>query len=316
GYYVTMIGDDDTIADGLFNLLNLMYKYDLDAIYSGFSTYYWPGIKLRFNNLNTQISIPKNKVTNQILDPQFLQSLCLRNGCTELGLLPRLYYGIIKRTCLIELKNAAGTFFPGPSPDMANAFSASFFIKKYWHISYPIFIAGNSPSSAAGLGLQGRHVGAIEKMNFISDYTKRNWNIFIPKFWSGETIWAQSVYEACLKSGFEKLFEKNNFLKLYAKCLVFHFSFRSLIFNSFKAYNRNSNIIGKIDNINKILFYIILFINKRAVYFFINRVKMLNPFAQKKQSNQSASFFSIHDAERLVSVNVSSNNNFFAVCER
>lgn len=312
GYYVTMIGDDDTISDGLFRLLDFMKRNNLDAIYPGFSTFFWPGVKLRYNSKQTnQILIPREERASSFFDPNKLQLNCLKNGSTELGILPRLYYGIIKKSCLEALKKSTGTFFPGPSPDMANAFAISFFIRRYYYVYYPIFIAGNSASSAAGLGLQGKHVGVIDNLKFIPEFTKVNWNRLIPRFWSGETIWAQSVYEACLKSGLKDFFQQNNFIKLYAKCLVFHFSFRHLTMDSFREYNANFGALNKVANTIKLIFSIMSYINKRAIIFIRNRVRHFISLSVKEKVKNTHLPITIHEAEELVSQKISSCNNLF-----
>ena len=44
--------------------------------------------------------------------------------------LPKLYYGIVRRQCMLDLKRECGEYFPGPSPDIAGAIAISKYVNK------------------------------------------------------------------------------------------------------------------------------------------------------------------------------------------
>jgi hypothetical protein len=161
---------------------------------------------------------------------------CLKLGGGSLCNLPRLYYGIIKKEVLNKVKIASGYYFPGPSPDMANAFSAAMFTKSLVLFDAPLFIAGNSAKSAAGMGLSGKHVGSIEGNPMLPADCHVTWTKLVPKFWSGSTIWAESLLKSTELTGNFSYVAKFNFARLYADCLTYHREYNQLIYASIKEY--------------------------------------------------------------------------------
>jgi Glycosyl transferase family 2 len=224
GDYVTMIGDDDSISWGLLELARWMDRQDVDAFFPGFSVYIWPGVsgRLAGTNATGSWSWSNEALTMRVVDAASEREAVLAEGCTSLESLPRLYYGLVRKRCLDEVRERAGLVFPGPSPDMANAFTLSYCVRRFVTSSLPIFIAGNSRKSNAGLGLRGRHVGEIQDLPFLPADTAARWNACIPFFWSGQTIWSQSAYTAASAMGRADDYERsNNFRGLYARLLVF-----------------------------------------------------------------------------------------------
>ena len=223
GDFVTMIGDDDGVSWGLRQIADWMDRQGVDAFFPGFSVYLWPGVSGRFaaSNDTGRLSFPPWS-NPRLVDARAQRKAVLASGSTSLEELPRLYYGLVRRTCLDRVRADAGACFPGPSPDMANAFALSYVVTKLVVAELPVFIAGNSRKSSAGLGLRGQHVGEIPALPFLPLDTAEKWNPCIPYFWSGQTIWCQSAYTAAASLGRAKEFENENaFRVLYARVLVF-----------------------------------------------------------------------------------------------
>ena len=232
GDYVTMIGDDDGVAWGLLQIADWMDRHGIDAFFPGFSVYLWPGVSARFAATNEDGRLSFGPRTSpRLVDAQAQRKAVLASGSTSLEELPRLYYGLVRRTCLDRVRADAGAFFPGPSPDMANAFALSYVVDKLAVAELPVFIAGNSRKSAAGMGLRGLHVGEIPTLPFLPRDTAEKWNPGIPYFWSGQTIWCQSAFTAAAAMGRASEFESENaYRRLYARVLVFQpgFSMRAM----------------------------------------------------------------------------------------
>jgi glycosyltransferase involved in cell wall biosynthesis len=223
GDFVTMIGDDDGVAGGLCQIADWMDRHRLDAFFPGFCVYLWPGVEGRLGAVNPdgQLSVPPASAP-RLVDAEAQRRAVLAQGCTSLEGLPRLYYGLIRRSCLDEVRRRAGACFPGPSPDMANAYALSYTVGRMAVAELPVFIAGNSRKSNAGLGLRGHHVGEIPDLPFLPRDTAERWNRRIPFFWSGQTIWCQSAYAAASALGRAQEFEAaNDYRALYARVLVF-----------------------------------------------------------------------------------------------
>jgi hypothetical protein len=156
-------------------------------------------------------------------------------GGTRLVELPRMYYGIVKKDVVSKVKQTCDTYIPGPSPDMANAVSMSVFTNNIYYVNFPIFIAGNSNKSTAGLGAKGAHVGKIEDVAFLPKDCAQKWSELIPKFWSGPTIWAESAIKA-MEACDKKKINDFNYLNLYANCMVFNSSWNHLTYSSINKY--------------------------------------------------------------------------------
>ena len=223
GDYVTMIGDDDGVAFGLLQIAGWMDRHGIEAFFPGFSVYLWPGVSARFAAPNEDGRLSFGPQTYpRLVDAHAQRKAVLASGSTSLEELPRLYYGLVRRTCLDRVRADAGSFFPGPSPDMANAFALSYVVGKLAVAELPVFIAGNSRKSAAGMGLRGHHVGEIPSLPFLPRDTTEMWNPGIPYFWSGQTIWCQSAFTAAAAMGRAAEFEgENAYRRLYARALVF-----------------------------------------------------------------------------------------------
>ena len=57
----------------------------------------------------------------------------IKDGFGTLGLLPKVYQGVVSRQLLDKLYDKCGTYFPGPSPDMANAVALSILTDKVYY---------------------------------------------------------------------------------------------------------------------------------------------------------------------------------------
>ena len=239
GEFVSMIGDDDGLARGALKIISWLKFYSLDSAFFGSSTYRWPGVNPRLSPRNHTGWLEINKLSKAVrVDPNCQRASVFASGCTSLENLPRLYYGFVRKSCLDRLKNEAGSYFPGPSPDMANSFALSYIVGSMLLGNLPLFIAGNSKNSGAGLGLLGLHVGEIQGQNFLPKDTKDRWNLKIPFFWSGQTIWCQSAYTAAVALGRHKEFEMtNNYCKFYAIILAVHPRRFAWIFRAFMFYS-------------------------------------------------------------------------------
>jgi hypothetical protein len=103
---------------------------------------------------------------------------------------------------------------------MANAVALTGFVNSILYCPLPILISGHSPKSGGGKGSAGTHHGALENQTQLPKNTVDDWNAAIPKFWSGVTVYAQSVYTAAKVAdpGKEPAL---NYSKIYAASLVF-----------------------------------------------------------------------------------------------
>lgn len=229
GQYVCMLGDDDGV---LFNASINVVKYCIHNQYEAAivnkAEYYWPDTnhavwkgllagKVFYKNY--KFDAKKISVSNE------LSNVLKEGSAWSLGLLPRVYHGFVRKDKLDELKSISGSYFPGPSPDMANAIGLAKVVQKLVEIDVPAVISGHSKKSGGGMGAEKKHHGKIEDQPFLPKDTVKNWSSKIPRFWSGATIYATSAKEALDRTNNSKDY-KLNYTYLWAFCLVFEISYR------------------------------------------------------------------------------------------
>lgn len=289
GEYITMIGDDDGLSPNLLDVIHYMKLKNKEAIIAPFVSYYWPDIvsKNTINNFSGKMFHKNYKYYVKDISVHDEIEKCLKLGGGSLCNLPRLYYGIIKKDVLNKVKAASGFYFPGPSPDMANAFSAALFTDSLVMFDAPLFIAGNSAKSAAGMGLSGNHVGTIKGNPMLPSTCHLNWTNLVPKFWSGSTIWAESLLKAALLTGKEEYIAHFNFARLYASCLIFHSEYSEVINDAILEYSKSRtpylvNLKIKLEQSNIFIL--------RLKFLFINTYRRFVKF-------RNLSYYNIQDIE-------------------
>jgi len=145
----------------------------------------------------------------------------LASGAIRIGDLPRVYHGLVSRRSIGALTGLAGTPFPGPSPDMANAVGLSTVISRFIKVSFPVLIAGTCGVSAAAEGARHRHVGEIAQRKFLPDDTAQRWPRLVPHYFSGPTLWAATLIMALDAIGRADVARHLRYDRLYAACSVF-----------------------------------------------------------------------------------------------
>ncbi|MEE4001068.1 glycosyltransferase [Tenacibaculum sp. FZY0031] len=225
GEYVCFIGDDDGVMPNIVEVTKWMKENGFKALKSYKPSYYWPNQKSNYlsNDASGVLKYKKWKEDSyQIIKTKEALNYTLSKGGGTIKKLPCLYHGIVERRTLNLIYKVAGTFFPGPSPDMANAIALTQVIDSYVLVNYPVIISGKSAKSIGGAGVLHKHISKIEEVKHLPEDTCKNWDERIPKYWTGPTIWAESVIKALEKFQNKEAIEKINFSYLYAHLEVFH----------------------------------------------------------------------------------------------
>lgn len=266
GEYVCFIGDDDGVMPYIVDVVKWMRRINIKAIKSSKPYYFWPDQKSSFisNDVSGNLkfksfdySIKKMSTKKGLLDT-------LKKGGTTMELLPCLYHGIVEKETLSKIYEKCNSYFPGPSPDMANAIALTQFIDEYVHLDFPVVISGKSAKSTGGQGILHQHINRIEEVAHLPKTTSENWNEKIPKYWTGPTIWAESVIKALENCNNHKLLKQFNFDYLYAAIYVYYGKHLNEIFDDFKF---------KRSNISFYRSYLKVF-NLRVYSFIDNRVNI------------------------------------------
>lgn len=223
GDYVCALGDDDgLIIPAALASLRHAKSSGADALLTELYSYPWPGVKHRiWGDLGGLVYSKRvfPGIDKQSLDPAAeLEKLYSRGSVGGLGLLPRVYHGYVSRASLAALKERCGTYFPGGSPDMANAVALVPFTKSMLFDPSITLISGQSPRSSGGQ--DGRQHSELEQVRHLPPETLRNWDPAIPRFWSNMTIYAQAAVEAARAAGLSPAY-RFNYTNLCVACLIY-----------------------------------------------------------------------------------------------
>lgn len=200
GEYLCMIGDDDGILPSIMDMVRFMKGKGIDSLIPSLgAVYYWPSDNPIVANgekgvLTLSYLRSKARYTNSQKALLKLLKGAVQNY-TSLDM-PRLYHGIVKKTCLEDIKEQTGKYFDGLTPDIYMAVALSFVCKKTLRIDTPITISGICPTSGSNDSATGKHTGKLEDAPHFRGHTNYHWDEHIPAFYSVDTIWAETLMQA------------------------------------------------------------------------------------------------------------------------
>ena len=235
GEYVCMIGDDDCVSDNIIRAATYCKKNQVEACVYPYPGFNWSD--MTFEGKTQKQARFQTKVAAD-------GSVRLLNGHDELmyslhssaGLkatMPKVYHGMVSKACLQRIHDKIGTYFPGPSPDMANAVTVCLEAKKSIYLSDYLIISGYCYKSATGEGNRGQHFGRIEDKPWLPKDVMEKWDKQIPAIFSGETIIAQSMIQALNTWGCDKKTYKYPYSYLYATFFWHHKDIRRKVLGFF-----------------------------------------------------------------------------------
>lgn len=274
GEYVCMIGDDDCINPEIFSVVEWAKKFNIDSICPKvYSSYIWPSSLTQFNN--GFLSINKFNSALVKVEPKKKLPLLLRNGMLNYMHfdLPKVYHGILKKDCLEKLCKRTGYYFGGLSPDIYSAVALSDVVKNHYTLDYPLTISGACNQSATIDNLKGKHTGKLEAAPHFRDRGDYIWDIEIPRFYSVQTIWAESAFKAIREHKINVNLKKFNRAKLIAHSLFYNRKIYKLIITESNKCLRPISIIPfYLSVIYYIAFELLIKIFRKVVS------KIYNPF--------------------------------------
>lgn len=278
GEYVCFIGDDDGVNPEIIQAAMWAKANDLDALRPNLvASYFWPDIqahagleghagKLFILNFTGEITFPVADIEAR---------KCIHNaGLNYLDThLPKIYHGIIRKKCLDEVQKLTGEYFKGLSPDIFGALAVSNFVTRMCAIDYPLTISGTSFLSGAGDSAAGKHKGRLEDAPQLRDRGDYQWDELIPRFYSVQTIWAESAVVALRATNRRDLLNEFNLSLLYAHCAIFHFDYIRVIFSNM---HRAFSLMGEsyFKGLLKFSFYTVAILVKRVISSLIYRIKI------------------------------------------
>lgn len=225
GEFVCFIGDDDGVLPEIVDAAVWAKSRGYDALLpTRPAQYWWPDIRHRYyrDSLAGNLEIKRFTAKLSVPDPERELVRCARGAGRVFFNLPKIYYGLVRRECLNKVKDVCGTYFPGPSPDLAGAVAVASYVKNMCMVDYPLFLPGSSAGSGAGLGAIKKHEGRLEDQPHLPKSILDNWSKLVPKFFSGRTIWGEDVVQALRATGREDILRLFNVSLLHAMCAVFN----------------------------------------------------------------------------------------------
>lgn len=245
GKYVCLLGDDDTVCENIISLIEEMDKRNIDTCVFGITTYHWPDLMKQKHSLNCFESV---KYSGMIVkrDPQKILDKYLREGFQDISEMPRVYHAISSRKVLNEIRIKTGSYFPGPSPDMANAVGCALFSKYHIQIDVPVMVSGYGGKSVGGMGRMNQHRGALTDKPWLPKNTLEVWDPKIPQLWMGDTIWPASAISSLKAMHRDDLVLKMNYGAVYGELLIHEKSLRVATMNYTISFSDFCRMINRV----------------------------------------------------------------------
>lgn len=233
GEYICMIGDDDGILPNITQVVNTAKERNIDCVIAGLNAVYvWPSNNpIVKGGENGYLCLSYIKKEEKSVNPQKgLKQLIKNAGQDYQNLdLPRVYHGIAKRERLEEIRNIAGNYFKGLTPDIFIAVALASVCKNVIRINYPITISGICPRSGSSDSATGKHTGELRNAPHFRGHINYEWDKKVPAVYSVESIWAETALHALRTFNHNKLYDEFNVGLLDAICLKKYPQFSSII---------------------------------------------------------------------------------------
>jgi glycosyltransferase involved in cell wall biosynthesis len=296
GEYVCLIGDDDGVCSSIFEVVKWAKSNHIDSVCPKvFVDFYWPDAF--YSGSKGYVFIPYYSNSIYSLNPQSRIEDVLEDGIIDYMKfnLPKLYHGLVKKSCFDAIKALNGYYIGGLSPDIYTAVSLSFFVKNHVVLDFPITISGACKVSTTVAGLNGGHSGLLSEAPHFRDRGFYVWDKRIPKYYSVQTIWAESAMSALVDLNLVVNFEAFNLARMVAKSI-------SITPKHIKLFLNETHKILEENQFNPTVFYIKFSINLVSIVFFKYLKKFLNKLKSKLffRTQRIDSVSSIGEATRKV----------------
>ena len=270
GDFFIVLGDDDSTTKDIIEIVEWMQENNVDSVASTkVVDYIWPNstIEKYKNGLLTFYNY--NKDINQVDALEQLKKL-IKNGFLgyQMYNLPRTYHGIIRKSCMDEVKSISGRYFGGLTPDIYSTIALSCVVKKHYVIDYPFSIAGACPASATVNATVGGHTGKLEDAPHFKNRGTYHWENTVPAYYSVETIWAESAIKALKCLNRADLLSKFNMYKLYVYGILLNRNYilGLSISETVKLHSKlDSNLLAHVSKLGIKLVYVIASVLKKRI---------------------------------------------------
>lgn len=218
GEYIMLIGDDDAILPKAIEMAEWAKENNVDSVCSKNSVvYYWPKAYDKYPN--GAVIIPPS--TSDLLQVDVRKELTklVKSGLQNylLYALPKTYHGLVRKDVLEVIKKKTGHYYGGLSPDIYSAVAVSCVAKNHYEIGEPLSIAGVCAKSTSADNIVGKHSGTLENIQHLRHRSGYVFDKRIPKYYSVNTIWAESGLKALEELDEVELLKQFNMFYLLAQ---------------------------------------------------------------------------------------------------
>ncbi len=243
GEYLCMIGDDDGVLPTIMPVLDMAIKGGYDAVIPGLNAVYsWPMENPFFKGAEKGylcLSYIKNKQQN-VDCKKGLKGLLATGGQRYQELdIPRIYHGLVKRSCVEKIKEKTGHYFGGLTPDIYVAAALCFTCEKVCRLSYPVTVSGICPRSGSSDSATGKHTGKLADAPHFRGHESYEWDKKIPYIYTVESIWAETTVKALLDFDAAEAYEQFSVAALDALCLCKYPQFKEELCAHAKEHGLN-----------------------------------------------------------------------------
>lgn len=237
GRFVTIIGDDDGVLPQLLECTRMIELNGWEALTpSTPAAYNWPDFRhLYYGDADAgRLSVRPFTGAWEQVDVAYELDRTARGGFQDFGRLPRIYYGVVRRDRLELVRERAGAYFVGTSPDISGAVGLATVVSKLARLDYPLYLPGSSANSGAGRSGMKKHVGTLSETPQTAAFAS-TWPAEVPAFYAVQTVWAQAALatlDALDERGVKARF---GMARLHAQSLVHNHPHRVTILASFRS---------------------------------------------------------------------------------
>ena len=247
GDYLTFIGDDDGVNSELLTAARWCKSHKIDALTpENIAGYFWPDLRQKYYGASNSGKLTIKPFTGKFTkkNPTLGLHKSAAYGFQNLvntTIIPKLYYGLVKRACFDRVKARTGSYFPGCSPDMSSAIAVSSYVENFYTVDYPLYLPGSSAKSTAGSSAEKKHKGSLREQTHIPKKVIDEWPLDVPKFFAVQTVWAQSGLSALRATGRNDILMSYNSALLHAMTGVFNPDYFNFVVKSFTVSLKKDN---------------------------------------------------------------------------
>jgi hypothetical protein len=231
GDYVCLIGDDDTISKEALSAARWARQRGIDVIAPNvMANYVWPDFESRHFGMRhaRRMYLARNMGAMQTVDSRDALATALAHGAQGTDGLPKIYHGLVRRSLLDEIKQRAGAYFHGSSPDVSGAIGLASVSSTFLVVDYPLTVPGASGGSNTGRSAMNKHKGKLSAEAQTMAFGNKGWSAGVPRFFSVETVWAHAAIETLARLEPSRI-AQFNFVHLIAACRALHGEYRDEI---------------------------------------------------------------------------------------